>query len=137
MINRILIALIVAHFLTAGYAILWLLPGDTPSVRVNYFIDGSIMPAGMEMAWYYKFIADQVLNTVTYSCFAVVAWRFSRKLFYGVAILNVYHYLDFVMFLYNFNQSWWFYIACGVLVLMLLWLLFKKIKEPCKVVSLQ
>lgn len=115
MIKRIIIAILIAHFITAAYGLLWLFGADYAAEPVNYFLDKSIAP--MARAWYYKFMSEYILHCVTYICFAAVSWHYSRKLFLVVGLLNIYHLIDFIMFMVNFNQSWWLYIALGALVI--------------------
>lgn len=114
MIKRIIIAILIAHFLTAAYGLLWLFGADYAAEQVNYFITGG---QPMARAWYYKFLSEYILHCVTYTCFAAVSWRYSRKLFFVVGLLNIYHLIDFIMYMVNFNQSWWLYIALGGLVI--------------------
>lgn len=134
MIKRIVIALLVAHFLTAAYCFLWLIPGDYAMGSANYFIDRA---EGMQRAWYYKFMAEQILHCVTYSSFAVISLKYSRKLFFAVALWNLYHYFDFICFLWNFHAWWWAYIVFGALIIAGLVLVWLPVKEKGKVISMQ
>lgn len=137
MIKRICIALVVAHFLTAGYALLWLLPGNAVMIKANLFLNKAVMPGGMELAWYYKYMSDHILLCVVFACFSIVSFKYSRKLFLAVTIFSIYHLLDFIMFLVDFNQSWWLYIAFGVLVLTGVIVSLWPIKDECRVVKME
>jgi len=137
MVKRIIIALIIAHFLTAAHCLIWLLPGNLATIKANFFIQKSAMPKGMELIWYYKFLSEFILHSVTYCCFAALAYQYSRKLFFVVGIWNLYHFADFIMFLINNNTWWWLYILFGVLIIMAIIVACKPIKETGRVVSMQ
>jgi hypothetical protein len=137
MIKRIIAALIIAHVITAAYITVWWLPGNVATIKANFFVDRSAMPGGMELAWYYKYMAEYLLHCITYSCMAVLALKYSRKLFFVVAVFNIYHYLDFIMFLVNFAQSAWVYAVFAVLIAGAVVLLLWPIKEKGRVVSLE
>lgn len=136
MTTRIIIAIIIAHILTAAYGLLFLLPDGYALQKANYFLNQSVMPGGMERAWYYKFMSEYLLHCVTYICFAAVAWKYNRKLFLVIGVFNIYHLLDFIMFLVDFNQSWWLYIVLGWMVLIGCIMACWPVKETGRVVRL-
>lgn len=135
--KKIIIALIVGHILTASYAVLWLFGSKVPTIRANLFLDQSIMPEGIELAWYVKFISIYLLFCITYFCFAKVIFVYNRKLFFVVSIFGVYHTIDLICFLVNFSQSWWLYIVLALLIGMAIVFALLPIKEKAKIISLE
>jgi len=134
MTKRIVFALICAHLLTAGWA---LLPAEWYTVKANYFIDQTVQPGGMEKSWYYKFFADYLLHSVGYACFASIAYCHSRKLFFVMAVFNLYHILDFIMFLVNFSKPLWLYVTFFIMIIVVLVIMLAPIKDKAPVVRMK
>lgn len=135
--NKILTALVIGHVLTAGYAVVYLIDPELAVTKANYFLRKSAVPAGIELIWYYKLMSIYLLFCITYSCFAYLASKVSRKMFWVISVFGIYHLLDFVMFLVDFSQSWWMYIVFGLLIGFSLIIMMLPVKEKAKVISLQ
>lgn len=134
--KKLIIALIVSHFLTIAYTVLFAIDEKLPFIRANLFLDHTAMPGGIEVGWYVKYVTDHIVWVVTFSVMATLAFRISRKMFIVASLFGVYHLFDFIMFLVNFNQSWWlYYFLFSVLGLSVIFL-FIPMKEKAKVINI-
>lgn len=134
---KAIVALMLAHFLSVAYIILWLIDEKLLLIKANLFLDSSIMPDGIELGWYIKYVSDHVIWCVTYWVFSVVAFSYNKKLFLVVTMLAIYHLIDFVCFLVNFNMSWWFYWVLILALLSCVIILMLPIKEKAKIISIE
>lgn len=135
--KKYLIALVIGHVLTAGYALVYLYDKKLAVTKANYFLRKTAVPDGIELIWYYKLMSIYLLFCITYICFAWVAAKTNRKLFLCISVFGIYHLLDFVMFLIDFSQSWWMYIVFGLLITVAIVFIMMPIKEKAKVVSME
>lgn len=135
--KKLIVALILAHFLTIAYTVLFAIDDKLPYIKANFFLDKSAMPGGIELAWYVKYITDHIVWCVTFAVLCGVSFRHHRKMFIVSSLFGVYHLIDFIMFLVNFNQSWWLYYSLFCVLGLAIIILLMPIKERSKVVSME
>lgn len=135
--TKVILALMVAHLFSIAYTIMWLIDDKVPLIKANLFIDQKAVPGGIEVGWYVKYITDHLMWCITYWVFSVVAFYFSKKLFLIVTLLAIYHLIDFICFLVNFNNCWWLYWVLILTLLACVVILMLPIKEKARVVYLE
>lgn len=135
--KKLIIALIVSHFLTIAYTALFAIDPKLSYIRANLFLDSTAMPGGIEIGWYIKYVTDHIVWIVTFSVMASLAFKMSKKMFIVSSLFGIYHLLDFIMFLINFNQSWWLYYTLFSVLGLSVIFLFIPLKETAKIVSLK
>ena len=136
--RKLILALIISHFLTIAYTALFAIDEKLPYIRANFFLNKAAMPQGIELGWYVKYITDHIVWCVTFAVLSAVAYKVSRKMFIVASLFGIYHLLDFICFLVDFNQSWWiYYTLLSVLGLALIFLLLPIKDSKAKVVSME
>jgi hypothetical protein len=131
------ILLICVHVFTEAWQLVWVFIPHADAVSVNYFLDKSAMPKGIPLLWWVKMLTDEVLLCYVFFDYAHTALKTSRKKFMVVLVFFIYHLFDSAMFLYNYKQSHWLYIALLALDCVALVILFLPVKEKAKIVEMK
>lgn len=130
------IGLIVVHAATELWQLVMAIWPHSKDVTVNWFVDKSANPEGVSLLWWIKMLTDEILICYVFWDYAMTALKTSRKKFFVVFIFFIYHAFDGAMYLYNFKQSTWIYLALLGMDCAALLVLFLPVKEKAKVISL-
>jgi hypothetical protein len=114
--------LIFGHVLTEVASVLTRIWPEAMNQKVNLFWRGGF---DMELYWYIKMSADDLLFTISFFVMSKIAYQYSFRLFLVCVVFFVYHLIDSLMFWYDFKTSHWFYwtmivsVICTVMFLIL------------------
>jgi hypothetical protein len=129
--------LIFVHVFTEAWQVVWYFQPGSEQVSVNYFLDKSAQPEGIPLLWWWKMLTDEILLCYVFFDYAHTALKTSRKKFMVVLVFFIYHLFDSAMFLYNYKQSHWLYIALLALDCVALVILFLPVKEKAKIIEMK
>lgn len=109
------IALIVSHLLTEAHSILlWAWP-KASTFDVHWF--WSNIDFKINILWWVKLTVDHIMQIVLYFIMAKIANQYSKKLFLIICVYFFYHFIDLLLYFYNYSQTVWVYwslLACTI-----------------------
>lgn len=136
--------LIAGHLLTEVGSGLWLIFRPEifyidPFPDPNYVFPSpeGTPPGKIDLYWYLKYLSDDFLWCVTYFVMAQVAKMYSRRLFLIACVFFAFHFLDFLMNIWNFKSYHWLYIVLYTAIGVALIYLFRPDKKQAVIKSLK
>lgn len=87
--------------------------------------------------WYVKFMSEDLLWCITYFCMALIAYKYSHKVFIIVSIYFFYHAIDQVLFAYNYKRDYGIYWLLLLVSLSVLIVLFWPMKKQALYKSME
>lgn len=139
-IDRIGLLLLFAHLqLISGVAIEWVYGIGVKHIKP--IISKSFKPEwyqyGISLAWWVSYNSDCLLNILTYVVLALVAKKYSYRLYLMSLVFVGYHCFDGFMLWYDYRQSHWaYFVEMTFDVIALLVLKFVKERNQAVVKSL-
>lgn len=136
------IGLVFVHAATELWQLVYAIWPETIQTQVNWFLDKNAIkstdtPNGIPLLWWIKMLTDEILFCYVFWDYACTAIRTSRKKFMVVFVFFIYHLFDAAMFLYNYKQGHWLYLALLALDGLALALVFIPIKEKAKIIEIK
>lgn len=123
------VLLILFHALTELHSILFAANPTLANKEVDPFLKKDFSQPILFL-WYIKFLADDILWCISYFCMALIAHKYSQKVFLIVCVYFVYHIIDQFLFMYNYKRTYavyWVMLAASIIsIMILLWPMKKK-----------
>jgi len=91
--------------------------GEIPSMLYKFFYEWSAVEENWFMNfkyplaryWLYKFMSDDLTIFCTFFCMAISVKNPDNKLFFVACVFTMYHFIDSMLFWYDFKTSYWTY----------------------------
>jgi len=99
-------ALIIVHIIGEIPSVIYVYFNKWGLVSENWFINYKYP---LQRFWLYKFVTDDLTLVTTFFCMAWSVKNPDNKLFFVACVFTFYHFIDSLLFWYDFKTSYWTY----------------------------
>lgn len=115
--TKIALWLIFATAITEAHSVLYLLLPDVANGSASNWFMHRTLPFLLTIEWWVKSFGDQLLWCTTYFLMALIAHKYSHRLFYIVLIFFAYHFIDSFLLFWNWKQGFVkYYVLLGITI---------------------